>query len=263
MDRPAVKDCTDTSLNDNHPKERSSAMEKTVLLDVTEGIALITLNRPERHNSICQDLLVHLYNYLDKVAQSPEIKVAVITGNGKSFCSGIDLSVIGHDNLLDPRGDGNDMPDVFEACSKPIIGAINGNAITGGFELALNCDFLIASENARFIDSHAKVGIHPGWGMTQLLQHAVGQKKAKQMSFTCRPLSAGDALACGLVNEVVPHAELVPHALEIAQDICSVNQDIMMQIKGLIEKQNEVPLKEALQYERTGFEEFVRKAKLF
>ncbi|MBN2297351.1 MAG: enoyl-CoA hydratase [Deltaproteobacteria bacterium] len=238
-------------------------MEKTVLLDVTEGVALITLNRPDRHNSICQDLLVHLYDYLDEVAQSPEIRVAVITGNGKSFCSGIDLSVIGKDNLLDPRGDGKDMPDVFSACNKPILGAINGNAITGGFELALNCDFLIASENARFIDSHAKVGIHPGWGMTQLLQQSVGQRMAKQMSFTCRPLSAADAFACGLVNEVVPHPELVPRALEIARDICSVNQEILIKIKGLIEKRNEVSVKQALQYEREGFQEFVRTARLF
>jgi len=238
-------------------------VEKTVLFDVTDGIALITLNRPDRHNSICQDLLVHLYDNLDEVSRNPEIRVAVITGNGKSFCSGIDLNVIGKDNLLDPRGDGKDMPDVFSACSKPIIGAINGNAITGGFELALNCDFLIASENARFIDSHAKVGIHPGWGMTQLLQQAVGQKKAKQMSFTCRPVCAEEALACGLVNEVVPHAQLVERALEIARDICSVNQDILMQIKKLIEKRDQVSLKDALQCEREGFLEFVRMAKLF
>ena len=238
-------------------------MEKTVLFKVTDGVALITLNRPERHNSICQDLLVHLYDYLDEVARNPEIRVAVITGNGKSFCSGIDLGVIGKDNLLDPRGDGKDMPDVFGACTKPIIGAINGNAITGGFELALNCDFLIASQNARFIDSHAKVGIHPGWGMTQLLQQAVGQKMAKQMSFTCRPILAEQALACGLVNEVVPHAELIPRALEIARDICSVNQDILMKIKVLIEKRNEVSLKGALHVEREGFGEFVRASKVF
>ena len=142
-------------------------MEKTVLLEVEGPIALITLNRPERHNSICQDLLINLYNAIDEVARNSDIKVAILTGNGKSFCSGIDLSVIGKDNLLDPRGDGKDLPDVFASCNKPIIGAINGNTITGGFELAMQCDFLIASENARFTDSHAKVGIHPGWGMTQ------------------------------------------------------------------------------------------------
>jgi enoyl-CoA hydratase len=238
-------------------------MEKTVLLEIEGPIALITLNRPERHNSICQDLLINLYNAIDEVARNNDIKVAIITGNGKSFCSGIDLSVIGKDNLLDPRGDGKDMPDVFASCNKPIIGAINGNTITGGFELAMQCDFLIASDNARFTDSHAKVGIHPGWGMTQLLQRSVGQRMAKQLSFTCKPLSAQDALRCGLVNEVVPPAELVPRAKQIAQDICAVNYGIMLQIKTLIEKQNEVPFNEAFKLERKGFQDFVGKAKLF
>jgi enoyl-CoA hydratase/carnithine racemase len=238
-------------------------MEKTVLFEMEGSIALITLNRPERHNSICQDLLIHLYDYIDEVVRNDEIKVAILTGNGKSFCSGIDLSVIGKDNLLDPRGDGKDLPDVFAGCNKPIIGAINGNTITGGFELAMQCDFLIASEHARFIDTHAKVGIHPGWGMTQLLQQAVGQRMAKQLSFTCKPLSAQDALRCGLVNEVVPHAELIPRVKKIAQDICEVNYGIMMHMKTLIEKKNEVSFKEASRCEREGFHDFIRKMKMF
>ena len=238
-------------------------MEKTVLFESDGPIALITLNRPERHNSICQDLLINLYNALDEVARNDLMKVAIITGSGKSFCSGIDLSVIGKDNLLDPRGDGKDMPDVFASCRKPIIGAINGNTITGGFELAMHCDFLIASENARFIDSHAKVGIHPGWGMTQLLQRSVGQRMAKQLSFTCKPLSASDALRCGLVNEVVPPGELIPRARQIAQDICEVNFEILMQMKALIEKQNGVSFDEAFRCEREGFKEFIRKVNLF
>ena len=238
-------------------------MEKTVLFEVEGPAALITLNRPERHNSICQDLLVNLYDSIDEVSRRDDIKVAILTGTGRSFCSGIDLGVIGKDNLLDPRGDGHDMPDVMAACRKPIIGAINGNAITGGFELAMHCDFLIASENARFIDSHAKVGIHPGWGMTQLLQRSVGQRMAKQLSFTCRPLSAQDALRCGLVNEVVPPAELIPRARQIAQDICGVDYGILLKMKALIEKQDEVSFDEAFRCEREGFHDFVRKANVF
>lgn len=238
-------------------------MEKTVLFETEGPVALITLNRPERHNSICQDLLIHLYNALDEVSRNDAIKVAIITGNGRSFCSGIDLAVIGKDNLLDPRGDGKDLPDVFGACRKPIIGAINGNTITGGFELAMHCDFLIASENARFIDSHAKVGIHPGWGMTQLLQRSVGQRMAKQLSFTCKALSAADALRCGLVNEVVPPEELMPRAKQIAQDICGVNYEILMEMKTLIEKQNGMSFYEAFACEREGFRNFIGKVKLF
>lgn len=238
-------------------------MEKTVLFEVEGNVAVITLNRPERHNSICQDLLVNLYDDLDEVTRRDDIKVAIITGNGRSFCSGIDLGVIGKDNLLDPRGDGKDMPDVFAGCSKPIIGAINGNAITGGFELAMHCDFLIASENARFTDSHAKVGIHPGWGMTQLLQRSVGQRMAKQLSFTCKPMNAQDALRCGLVNEVVPAAELLPRAMQIARDICEVNNEIMLQMKALIEKKDEVSFRDAFRLEREGFQAFIKKAGVF
>jgi len=238
-------------------------MEKSVLFEVNGGIALITLNRPDRHNAICQDLLINLYNYIDEVAGNDEIRVAVITGRGKSFCSGIDLSVIGRDNLLDPRGDGKDLPDVLRPCEKPIIGAINGSAITGGFELALNCDFLIASENARFIDSHSKIEIHPGWGMTQLLQQAVGQRMAKQISFTCKPISARDALRCGLVNEVVASEELLPRTMEIARDICVVNPEIMSAMKGLIEERNEVSFDEACEAERNSFHQFLKKAGVF
>lgn len=238
-------------------------MEKTVLWELEGQVALITLNRPERHNAICQDLLINLYNYLDEVASNDGIKVAILTGSGKSFCSGIDLGLIGKENILDPRGDGKEAPDVFAACKKPIIGAINGNTITGGFELAMQCDFLLASENARFIDTHAKVRIHPGWGMTQLLQQSVGQRMAKQMSFTCKPLNAQDALRCGLVNEVVPHDMLIPRAKEIAKDICEVDFDILLQIKALIEKQNSLSLDEAFRCEREAFHDFVKRTKVF
>jgi enoyl-CoA hydratase len=232
-------------------------MEKPVLFEVENAIALIRLNRPERRNAINQELLVHLYNYLDEVSSNNEIYVAIITGNGKSFCSGLDLAVLETDNLFDPRGDGRDFPDIIRACKKPIIGAVNGHAITGGFEIALNLDFLIASERASFADTHAKAGLHPGWGMTQLLQHAVGQRMAKQISFTCQFISAEDALKCGLVNEVVPHEELIPRAKQIASDICAVKQDMLAVIKHLIEYRNNATFDSAFANERRGFKQFL------
>ncbi len=232
-------------------------MDNPVLFEIKDRVALITLNRPERRNSINQALLTHLYNCLDEVARNNEIAAAIITGNGKSFCSGIDLSVIGTDNLFDPRGDGRDLPDVFADCKKPIIGAVNGHAITGGFEIALQCDFLIASELASFADTHVKVGIHPGWGMTQLLQQAVGQRMAKQMSFTGEFVSAEKALSIGLVNEVVAPDRLIPRAFEIAAQICAVNQSMLPVIKNLIEQRNARCLDEACEYERKEFRKFV------
>jgi len=234
-------------------------MEKAVLFDVQNNIAVITLNRPDRRNSINRELLSGLYDAIDEVSKNDEIKVAIITGNGKSFCSGIDLSVIGKENLFDVRGSGIDLPDVFGACRKTIIGAVNGHAITGGFEIALNCDFLIASENAMFADTHAKVGIHPGWGMTQLLQQAVGQRMAKQMSLTCQFINAEQALRFGLVNEVVPHDDLMKRSLEIAGQICENRFDMVTTVRDLINYRDTASMGQALAHERERFRRFVKK----
>jgi enoyl-CoA hydratase len=232
-------------------------MEQPVLFEVNHHIARITLNRPEKRNAINRELLLHLYNCLETVSGQDDIRVAILTGNGKSFCAGIDLSVIQTENLFDPRGDGTDLPDIIYRCTKPIIGAINGHAITGGFELALNCDFLIASDRASFADTHSIVGIHPGWGMTQLLQQAVGRRMAKQLSFTGQFIGAELALQCGLVNEIVPHDQLIPRAEQIAAQICSMNQDILGKVKSLIEYKNHATLQEAFDHERSGFRQFV------
>ena len=232
-------------------------MSSEVIFNVMGSTAIITLNRPDRKNAINQALLTGLYDSIEEIAQNSEIKVGIITGAGDAFCSGIDLECLATDNLFDPRGDGKDMPELFSACSKPIIGAVNGYAITGGFEIALNCDFLIASENAVFADTHAKVGIHPGWGMSQLLQQAVGQRRAKQFSTACEKISAQRALNCGLVNEVVPAAKLLERAMDIAGDIGSVNYDMMLTIKKLIEEKNRTTFDGAMAVEKKGFKTFL------
>jgi len=234
-------------------------MEKTVLFKASGSVALITLNRPERRNAMNQDLLANLYDSIDRVASDGGIMAAVITGAGTAFCSGLDLKAIATDNLMDPRGDGRGMMEVLADCKKPIIGAVNGPAMTGGFELALNCDFLIASEHASFADTHVKMGIHPGWGMSQLLQEAVGQRMAKQMSLTCQFISADEALRAGLVNEVVPADSLVPRAMEVAGQAAALNADMLQTMKKLIEYRNGATLAESLAHERRGFDEFVEK----
>ncbi|MBC2715218.1 MAG: enoyl-CoA hydratase [Desulfobacteraceae bacterium] len=234
-------------------------MEHPVLFSIENQTAIITLNRPERRNSINQALLAGLYDSIEQVSKDDNIRVAILTGNGKSFCSGIDLDAVLVENLFDPRGDGADLPDVVRACEKPIIGAINGHAITGGLEIALNCDFLIASENATFADTHAKVGIHPGWGMTQLLQQAIGRLRARQMSFTCQFISAQTACGWGLVNEVVAPDMLLDRAKEIAAQICMVNQDLLAVVKKLIDYRGTTTLDDAFTHERQGFRAFVKK----
>ena len=232
-------------------------MESAVLLTVEEGIALITLNRPTRHNAINRALMTGLMDSLQKIANNQKIRVAIITGNGKSFCSGVDLDALKSENIFSSRNDEKEIPDFFAECKQPIIGAINGTAITGGLEIALNCDFLIASERATFADTHARVGIHPGWGMSQLLQECIGQRRAKQMSLSCQFIGAEKALNWGLVNEVVPHEMLMSRALQIAQDICLTNPEMMGAIKDLIEYRNGSTLKESFRHERRQFKGFL------
>ena len=233
-------------------------MAPTVLLNVHEQVATITLNRPERRNAINQRLLIDLYGMLETVASSDDVRVVIITGNGPSFCAGLDMEAIGKENLFDPRGDGRDLPDLVRACKKPIIGAVSGHAVNGGFELALNCDFILAAENAQFSDNYVRVGIHPGWGMTQLLQQTVGQRRAKQISFTCQTIFAHTALAWGLVNEVLPPEHLLDRARSIASQIVQADPDLLDTIKTLIETRNRSPLETALDTERRGFREFLK-----
>ncbi|MEY3166604.1 MAG: hypothetical protein RLZZ343_407, partial [Actinomycetota bacterium] len=128
-----------------------------------------------------------------------------------------------------PNSDGVRGP--FPLLDKPLIGAVNGVAITGGFELALNCDFLVASESAKFGDTHARVGVMPGWGLTVLLPQAIGLRRAREMSFTGNFMLADEALTRGLVNHVVPHADLMPFSRQLAKDISGNDQLGVRQIR--------------------------------
>lgn len=232
-------------------------MEKPVLFKVKDGTAVITLNRPERRNAINRELLLHLYNHLEEANKRDDVRVVIITGNGKSFCSGIDLDAVKTENLFDPRGDGTDLPDLFNTLGKPVIGAINGHAITGGFEIALNCDFLIASERASFRDTHVRVRIHPGWGMSQLLREAVGIRRAKEISFSGKVVEAEEAFRIGLVNEVVVHERLMERTGEICREIMAADSGMIKKMKQLINSGREAPLYESYENERKGFKKFV------
>jgi enoyl-CoA hydratase/carnithine racemase len=237
--------------------EQEISMDTPILFNVEDQVAVVTLNRPEKRNSINQALLTGLYDAVEKIEASKTIRAGVITGKGKSFCAGIDLSALAAENLFDPRGDQKDMLEIFSNCTKPLICAVNGHAITGGFEIALNCDFMIASENASFADTHAKVGIHPGWGMTQLLQQAIGQRRARQMSFGCEFITAATAFQWGLVNEVVPSSMLMPRAMQIARTICRVNAEHLQTMRCLINARNQTTMETALAKEKAGFEQFL------
>ena len=205
--------------------------EDTVLYDVTERIATVTLNRPGTRNALSSDVLRLLPSVIAKAESSNDVDVIILTGADPAFCAGLDLKELGSTGgNLGSSSSGERGP--FPRLTKPLIGAINGVAITGGFELALNCDFLVASEHAKFGDTHSRVGVMPGWGLTVLLPQAIGVRRAREMSFTGNFMLAEEALAFGLVNHVVPHAELLPFTRSLALDICGNEQDGVRQIRS-------------------------------
>jgi enoyl-CoA hydratase len=204
----------------------SGALDNVLLVDVDDAVALVTLNRPEARNALDLELLRALPATMRALDADDEVSVVILTGADPAFCAGLDLKQLGSsgDNLSG-GGEGVAATPFPEDMSKPVIGAVNGPAVTGGLELALHCDFLVASERARFGDTHARVGVVPGWGLSVLLPQAVGVRRAKEMSLTGRFLTAEQALACGLVNHVVPHDELLPTARELARDVLGADPD--------------------------------------
>jgi enoyl-CoA hydratase len=199
-----------------------------VLLDIADRIATVTLNRPEARNALSSVLLRALKTVMAECEASSEVDVIILTGTDPAFSAGLDLKELGSTggNLgqpSTPEGDTAVTNLPWAPVSKPIIGAVNGVAITGGFELALLCDFLIASERASFGDTHTRVGILPGWGLSVNLPATIGQRRAIEMSMTGNFIGADEALRLGLVNHVVAHDELLPAARKLASDIVANN----------------------------------------
>jgi enoyl-CoA hydratase len=202
-----------------------SSASTVVLFDVAEGVATITLNRPAARNALSSEVLRLLADLMRQANQRDDVDVIVLTGADPAFCAGLDLKELGDTagNLGGTGADGSTNSDgvrgPFPPLDKPLIGAINGVAVTGGLELALNCDFLVASDRAKFGDTHTRVGVMPGWGLTVLLPQAVGIRRAREMSFTGNFIDAHEALHFGLVNHVVPHDDLLPFVRRLALDI--------------------------------------------
>lgn len=198
--------------------------------EFADGVTAITLNRPEARNALNSELLAALHQALIDADGDERVRAVVLTGADPAFCAGLDLKELGSTAANLGAGGGTETQDPaprspFPVMTKPVIGAINGPAVTGGLELALQCDFLVASERARFADTHARVGVMPGWGLTVLLPQAIGLRRAKEMSLTGNYMDAAEALALGLVNRIVAHEELLSTALAVGRDIVSNDAD--------------------------------------
>ena len=190
-----------------------------LLIETDEGVRTLTLNRPRARNALSSALRDRFFGALADAETDDGVDVVIVTGADPVFCAGLDLKELGGESALP------DISPRWPPLTKPVIGAINGAAVTGGLEVALYCDVLIASEQARFADTHARVGLLPTWGLSVRLPQKVGVGLARRMSLTGDYLSATDALRAGLVTEVVPHDQLMPTVRQVAASIVGNNQN--------------------------------------
>jgi enoyl-CoA hydratase len=209
------------------------AHEPPVLVEVEDRIATVTLHRPEARNALNRELMYALWDAVAAAGDNPDVDAVILTGADPAFCAGVDLKEVAGETSATagprqvgrgPERDTNGLFRFLPLIEKPVIGAVNGAAVTGGLEIALQCTFLVASERARFADTHARVGIMPGGGITVLMAQSMGVRRAMELSLTGNFLTADEALRYGLVNHVVPHGELLPFARRLAADIVSNDQ---------------------------------------
>ena len=211
--------------------------EDVVLVSRDGAVAVVTLNRPQAMNALSAALRQLLAQVFRALEADEAVRAIVLTGAGsRAFTAGLDLKELGQQGLGAANAAGPDDNPVkaIEQTGKPVIGAINGVAITGGFEVALACDVLIGSENARFADTHARVGIMPGWGLSQKLSRLIGPYRARELSLSGNFLDAATAERWGLLNRVVPADQLLAAATALAHDMAGIAPGFARAYKRLI-----------------------------
>lgn len=223
----------------------------TLEIEKKDGVATLTLNRPKAMNALSQELRCALVDALEALGDDDEARVLILTGAGRAFCAGLDLKEMsaGGEGSRDIGGRQN-VIGAMEAFPGPIIGAINGHAITGGFEVALACDLMIASTEALFADTHIRVGLMPRWGLSQKLSRIVGIGRAKEMSLSGNYIDAERAFSIGLVNRVVAPEDLMSECGALARDMAACDPQMLRSYKKLIDDGYEMNLGEALPLEQ-------------
>jgi enoyl-CoA hydratase/carnithine racemase len=218
-----------------------------VLLRERHGaVEVLTLNRPARRNALNAALRASLRDAIADVARDDGVRVLVITGSDPAFCAGLDLTEM---TEASPAVEPGDMMEALYALDIPVVGAVNGPAVTGGLELALACDVLVASDRARFADTHGRVGVHPGWAMSVELPRLIGVGRARMMSLTGNYVDAATAEQWGLVARVVEHSRLLPETLELAASIAELDPAIAGPVKEMYVRSWDATLGESLAVE--------------
>jgi len=232
--------------------------EELVLFTVEDGVGIITINRPKALNALNDQVLTRLENLLDQVKNDKSVKVVILTGAGeKAFIAGADIALMAKLNPLQVEewvGLGQRISRKLECLPQPVIAAVNGFALGGGTEFAISCDYVLASENAKFGQPEVKIGVFPGFGGSQRLPRIVGKLRAKELCFFGDLISATRAKEIGLANEVVEPAKLMERAKELARKLIAETSLVGVGLcKRAMEFGSVVPLEEGLQLERALF----------
>lgn len=218
-----------------------------------DGVMMLTMDRPAQRNALDLALTEALIDAFERFRTEVHWRVALLTGRPPAFSAGLDIKAFSAPTA--PRERVTRMIRAIPALGKPIIAAVNGAAYTGGLEMALGCDFILASEEARFADTHARIGALSGSGMGARLPHAVGPRFAKQMMLACQPIDATTALRIGLVNEVHAPDHLLPRAIELAAAIGSHDPTLIAISRTVVDRGSEATLGEALRIEAEALAE--------
>ena len=229
---------------------------KTLIVEISNYIATITLNRPEALNALNTQLLGELCSALEDADKSDKVRCIIITGSEKAFAAGADITEMADKTFVEmytSRFFQNET-DRFARIRKPIIAAVAGYALGGGCELAMMCDFIIAADNAKFGQPEINLGVIAGLGGTQRLTRFVGKSKAMDMNLTGRFIDADEAERSGLVSRVVPLKKLMPEARAAATKITEKSMIATMAAKDTVNRAFETTLAEGLNYERRVFQ---------
>ena len=228
---------------------------ETLIVEIEDEVALVRLNRPDALNALNLKLMQELAACLTAADANPKVRCILLTGSDKAFAAGADIREMAQKGFVDVYGADLFGPetDAILRLRKPLIAAVAGYALGGGCELAMMCDFILASDTAKFGQPEIKLGILPGAGGTQRLTRLIGKSKAMEMCLTGRLIDAAEAERAGLVSRVIPAAELIPEAIRVGQAIASMSTSAVMMTKEAVERAYETTLSEGIRFERRLF----------
>lgn len=228
-----------------------SMPDDLVLREDIDAVCTLTLNRPDKLNALTPSVFVALRGHLDDLAKDDSVRCVVLTGAGRSFCAGHDLTAIAEHERAPSRHYESDTVILLEELPKPTIAKIKGHCFTGGLELALACDILVAAESAQLGDTHGQWGLAPVWGMSVRLPERVGRSRAKELMFTSRRVKGSVARQIGLVDHAIGDDDLDAFVAGLAQEIAANSPGTNRIDKALMHAQASMPRREALLHEQS------------